>query len=177
MVIWLTGLSGSGKTTICREIWAMAKPQMPELVILDGDAIRELYGSDLDYSEPSRHRQIGRLRTLAKFLASQGQTVLVAALYSHPDLLAENRRILPGYFEVYVQASLELVAGRDSKGLYAGAAAGRIKDVVGVDIPWRAPDRADLVLDADAGHSPKEMALATLRCIDRFQSIVRENSL
>lgn len=171
MVIWLTGLSGSGKTTICREIIALAKARMPELVVLDGDVIRELYGNDLDYTEPSRHKQIGRLRALAKFLSSQGQVVLVAALYSHPDLLAENRRVLPEYFEVYVRASLDLVSSRDTKGLYAGAAKGSIKNVVGVDIPWRAPEKPDLVLDSDAGLSPAEMAHVILSRVGRFGTI------
>ena len=67
MVIWVTGMSGAGKTTLCNAVWNLVKPSIPELVLLDGDQVRELFGADLDYSEPSRERQIARLRRLARF--------------------------------------------------------------------------------------------------------------
>ena len=158
MVIWITGLSGAGKTTISRALSALVKQRVPELFLIDGDAVRDLFGKDLDYTEASRVQQIARLRRLAAFVAAQGQLVVVAALYGHPDLLAENRRTLPGYFEVYVRTSMDVLRARDSKGLYAGAAAGRIPHVVGADIPWHEPQHADLVLDGSSGATPDELA-------------------
>jgi adenylylsulfate kinase-like enzyme len=164
-VIWITGMSGAGKTTLCHAVSERMKPHIPELMLLDGDAVRELYGNDLDHRELSRKRQIERLHRLALFLTGQGQFVLVAALYSHPDLLVKNRATLPNYFEVYLNAPLALLQGRDGKGLYAGAAAGRIPNVVGVDIPWHAPARPDLVLDADAGLTPAQLAQALIAAV------------
>lgn len=131
MVIWVTGLSGAGKTTLCRAMEAILRPRLPGLVMVDGDAVRALFGHDLDYSEASRVRQIKRLQALAQFLSDQGLAVIVAALYASPELLRWNRDNLQPYFEVYVQAPLDLVRGRDSKGLYGGDA----QDVVGLDIP------------------------------------------
>ena len=163
MVIWITGISGSGKTTISLALSAILKPRLPQLILIDGDAVRELYGNDLDHSEASRFVQITRLRNLAHFVSAQGQIAVVAALYSHPELLAENRRLFADYFEVYLQASLDLVEQRDSKGLYAKARSGLMQNVVGLDIPWNPPDKPDMVLSADSGYSPHEMAESILR--------------
>lgn len=171
-VIWITGLSGAGKTTLCEAIREMVKSALPELVVLDGDSVRALFGHDLDYSEASRHRQIARLCNLAKLLSSQGQVVMVAALYSHPTLLAENRRVLPNYFEIYLEASLDLVRQRDIKGLYAEAAAGRITDVVGVDIPWHAPSTPDLVIPATLPTA--DAARQVVRSVSRLQASLRD---
>ena len=87
MVIWITGLSGAGKTTLIQAVAGQVKRNLPELVLLDGDAIRQLFGNDLDYREDSRVIQIKRIQRMAKFLSDQGVVVMVAALYAHPDLL------------------------------------------------------------------------------------------
>jgi adenylylsulfate kinase-like enzyme len=167
-VIWLTGLSGAGKTTIAQAVVSAVKPRCPELVLIDGDTVRAVFDADLDYTEPSRHKQITRIRRLAGVLAQQGQVVIVAALYSHPQLLAENRRMLPGYFEVYVKASMSTLGARDSKGLYAGAAAGEVANVVGVDIPWHEPVAADLILSNDGDRRPEELAAELIARVPRL---------
>ncbi|CAN0314513.1 unnamed protein product [Phaeothamnion confervicola] len=176
MVIWITGMSGAGKTTISQALSDLVKPRISELILIDGDAVRELYGNDLDYAEASRSKHISRVRSLAKFLETQGQVVVVAALYSHPDLLTENRRILAEYFEVYLQAPLDLLRARDSKGLYAGALSGRIPNVVGVDIPWHAPLNPDLVLDCSNAQSPREMALKIAHRVPRLRAALSEGA-
>ena len=124
VVIWITGLSGAGKTSLCDALGRMLKPCLPQLVRIDGDAVRQLFGDALEHTEADRKVQIGRIQRLAKMLSEQGLVVLVAALYCHPDLLAWNRTNLTDYFEVYLDAPLDLVERRDNKGLYAGAAAG-----------------------------------------------------
>jgi adenylylsulfate kinase-like enzyme len=167
-VIWLTGMSGAGKSTLAQEMVALLKPRCPELIVLDGDTIRAIFGGDLDHSEASRHKQITRIRRLAGVLAQQGQVVIVAALYSHPDLLADNRRVLPGYFEVYLRASMETLRRRDSKGLYAGAASGEVRDVVGVDIPWHEPSAPDLILTVDDDREPSQMAADVIARVPRL---------
>lgn len=158
MVIWLTGLSGAGKTTIAEAMVSMLKPHRPQLVLVDGDVIRELFGAGLGYEEPARWEQIGRIQRLSGWLARQGQDVIVAALYAHPNLLAWNRKNLPGYFEVYVDAPMALLRERDSKGLYAGADRGQTPNVVGVDIPWHAPQQPDMVIDASGLEPPLNLA-------------------
>ena len=158
MVVWLTGLSGAGKTTIAEAIVRAAKPRIRELVLIDGDVIRNLFGARLGFDESARKLQIGRIQQLALFLASQDIVVIVAALYSHPDLLRWNRANLPGYFEVYVSTPLAVVEQRNTKQLYAKARAGEIDNVVGIDIPWHAPEHADMLIDSSAGETPETLA-------------------
>jgi adenylylsulfate kinase-like enzyme len=158
LIIWITGLSGAGKTTLCEAISNVVKPCMPQLVTVDGDVIRDLFGNDLDYSEKSRVVQISRIQRVAKFLNSQKMVVLVAALYANPELLRWNRANLAPYFEVYLDAPLDLVRARDAKGIYARADRGEAGEVVGMDIRWQAPQAPDLRIDCTAGASPDHMA-------------------
>jgi adenylyl-sulfate kinase len=168
MVIWVTGLSGSGKTTLCDAIWESLKPGMPELVSLDGDAVRAAFGGGLGYKEEDRMVQIGRIQQLAKILSDQGLVVLVAALYSHPDLLAWNRENIKGYFEIYLETSLQTLQDRDGKGLYKGAQSGEIPNVVGVDIPWNSPESPDLVINNDNPRPAEELARQVVAAIPRL---------
>lgn len=168
MVLWLTGLSGSGKTTLCRTLWSLLKPGLPELIVLDGDAVREMMGHDLGHDEASRAKQVARLRALAKFLSDQGHVVVVAAVYTRPDLTAESRRVLKGFFQVYLDASIEAVKRRDTKGLYAAASEGRTKNVVGVDIPWTPPADADLVVPSTSSEAPEAVARRVAAAVPRL---------
>ena len=108
----------------------------------------------------------------ANLLSQQGLVVLVAALYSNPDLLRWNRRKLSPYFEVYLKASIEFARGRDSKGLYAKATAGEISNVVGIDIPWHAPEQPDLIIDADSAEPPEKLAWAVINAIPSFRKAI-----
>jgi adenylylsulfate kinase-like enzyme len=172
MVIWVTGLSGSGKTTLCAALYALLKPRVPHLVKLDGDEIRAAFGDDLGHAEKDRVRQIQRIQRISRMLAGQGLAVLVAALYAHPDLLAWNRSNLPGYFEIYLKADLAFLRQRDSKGLYGKAERGAITDVVGVDIPWHAPERPDRVIDAVSAGDPDRLALSVARSIPAMSGLL-----
>lgn len=171
-VIWLTGVSGAGKTTIAEAIQRKAKPAVPELVLVDGDVIRDLFGAGLGFHEAARVEQIGRIQRLARMLAGQGLVVVVAALYASPELLDWNRRNLPGYVEVYVKAGMDVVQQRDVKGLYAKAAAGQMPNVVGIDIPWHAPQRPDLVIDTTQGSTPDAAAQAVMALVPRLRGLI-----
>lgn len=168
MVIWITGLSGAGKTTLGAALFDLLKPRLPELVLVDGDAIRAMFGASPDYSESGRTIQVKRIQALAHYLSRQGLVVIVAALYAHPDLLAWNRANLPEYFEVYIEAPLDLVRARDSKGLYEKAAQGEMPHVVGVDIPWHAPTRPDMVIDAGCADAPAVIARRVAGAVPRL---------
>ncbi|MDJ0949923.1 MAG: adenylyl-sulfate kinase [Alphaproteobacteria bacterium] len=173
MVIWITGLSGAGKTTLCQALKALLNPVMPGLVLLDGDDVRAALGPDLGYAEAYRVVQIQRIQRLAKLLADQGLVVLVGALYASPELLAWNREHLRGYFEVYLEADLALVRSRDAKGLYAAAAAGKMADVVGMDIPWVPPAHPDLTLDAGQAEPADALARRIVDAIPDLRSRLR----
>lgn len=172
MVIWITGLSASGKTTLALAIRDLLKPRLPQLLVLDGDIVRKVLGSDLNYSEQDRTTQIGRLQGLARNLSEQGAVVVVAALYSHPDLLSWNRLNLLDYFEVYLEGTVTFLRTRDSKHLYAEALAGQICDVVGVDIPPHIPLNPDLTFDAEHAPAPEEMARQVVARIAALAELV-----
>ena len=157
MVIWLTGLSGAGKTTIAEQLYASVKPKKAETILLDGDKMREVFGGELGFTEPERRTQINRIQRLALFLSQERFCVIVAALYSHPDLLKWNKTHFEEYFEVYVDTPFDIVKQRDSKGLYSGSLQGKVKNVVGVDIPWHEPADFDLKLASHLA-SPADLA-------------------
>ena len=144
-VVWITGLSGAGKTTLAEAVKARLAPLVQgRVVLLDGDAIRRVCGNDLGHAQADRVVQIGRMQRFAKLLADQGILVVAAALYADRALLEWNREHLPGYLEVYIKAGLPELLKRDYKGVYRCP-----EHVVGVDIPWTEPWAPDLVLDGD----------------------------
>ncbi len=172
MVIWITGMSGSGKTTLAEAVKALIKPTHPHTVLLDGDIIRAAFGIGLGYSEPERVTQIQRIQNLTKVLADQQLIVVVAALYAHKDLSHWNRQNLPGYYEVYIEASWNLLEDRDQKNLYSKAKAGETKNVVGFDIPWHAPENPDLLINADSQTNPDEMARQLIATIPSLSGLL-----
>jgi cytidine diphosphoramidate kinase len=174
MVVWVTGLSGAGKTTLCTALRDLIKPRLPELVLLDGDVVRAAFGNNLGYTESDRVVQVRRLQSMAKVLAEQNLVVIVGVLYGNQELLAWNRAHLPDYFEVYLKASLETVSGRDTKSLYATARTGKAQNVVGIDIPWHAPVAPDLVFDADHPAKPAKMARVLASAVPRLRAALPE---
>jgi len=168
MVIWLTGLSGVGKTTFAQALCSHLKTKLDNVVLLDGDVIRSTISSDLGFHESDRIIQINRVQRLAKILADQGIIVIVAVVYAHPKLLDWNRENLSDYFEVYFKASLETLAQRDPKGIYRRARDGQLSDVVGIDIPWHAPHRPDLIFDQDAALPATEMVRQLLQTFPKL---------
>lgn len=147
MVIWLIGLSGSGKTTIGRALYDRLKPQHQNLVFVDGDEFRAIMGNDLGFSYEDRMKNAERFSKFCHFLDRQGIHLVCAVLSNFPQWQKWNRDTFGQYFEVHVDVSIDVLARRDFKGLYKEALAGRKTNVVGVDIPFTAPPLADLVID------------------------------
>ena len=170
MVIWITGLSGAGKTTVCDALRALLKPGLPELVVLDGDVVRAAFGHNLSHTEADRILQVQRLQAMARVLRAQGLVVIVGVLYNNAELLAWNREELDDYYEVYLDASIETVKKRDPKGLYVKRMAGKIGDVVGIDIPWFVPENPDLVLDMNNPEEPESLARKIAAAVPRLSA-------
>ncbi len=144
--------------------------------MLDGDIIREIFGNDLGFKERDRIRQIRRIQGLARELERQGLVVLVGALYARADLLAWNRENFSTYFEIYLDASLALVREHDANGLYGKAARGEMASVVGIDIPWHAPTRADLHITVTRAIRPDDLAIEVASRIPRFTAALRRQA-
>lgn len=150
MVIWIIGLSGTGKTTLATQVVERIRQLNGKVVLLDGDLIRTLFGNDVDHTIEGRRRNAERLSVLSKFLAEQGIHVVAAVLSIFPEWRRWNRENIPNYSEVYIKASMETLLRRDIKNLYARARKGEIVNVVGVDIPFPEPESPDLVIENDS---------------------------
>lgn len=147
-VLWLTGLSGAGKSTVAMAAQRALFSRGRQVTVLDGDNLRHGINRDLGFSDADRAENIRRIAEVAKLMADSGQIVFVSAispLRVHRDLA---RGIVgTGFREIYVQADLAVCESRDPKGLYKRARAGEIAQFTGVSAPYEAPPRADLVLD------------------------------
>lgn len=149
MVIWIIGLSGTGKTTLANEVVNRIRQLNSKVVLLDGDLIRELFGNDVDHTIEGRKRNAERLSVLTKYLADQDIHVVAAVLSIFPEWRRWNRENINNYSEVYMKTSMETLIRRDIKNLYASAFKGEIINVVGVDIPFPEPENPELVIEND----------------------------
>lgn len=144
MIIWITGISGSGKTTIANEMIGRYKKFLPNLINIDGDIVRQFFETNLGFTENDRIKQIKRIQKICKFLEKQDLICIVTALYSNYYLMRWNRENFLNYYEIFLDANLDLVKKRDPKNLYKKYKAGKEKNIVGIDIPWHTPEKYDL---------------------------------
>ncbi len=162
-VIWLTGLSGSGKSTVARHLKEALKKERRPVYQLDGDVLRAGLCSDLGFSRKDRAENNRRMREVAKILFDAGVVVVVSAISPFREDRARNRAAFPPgrYVEVFVDTPLEICEARDVKGLYAKARAGLIREFTGIDSPYEPPERPELHLDG-ARLSMQEMTARVL---------------
>jgi len=150
LVVWLCGLSGSGKSTIANAAERVLHQQGRFTTILDGDNLRTGLNSNLGFSDEDRLENIRRISEVAKVFASQGVITFVSAITPRGELRDLARGLLGNdLFEVYIKASYEACEQRDVKGLYAKAARGEIAHFTGKDGSFEAPHNPDLVLDTE----------------------------
>jgi len=145
MVVWIIGLSGAGKSTLAQEVVNLARQRIPNVVLLDGDMVREALGSDLGHSIQDRKKNADRLCNLGKLLDDQGIHVVCAVLSLFPESREWNRKYLKNYYEVYIDTPLDSLIRRDAKGLYRRALASEI-ELPGVNMAFPEPERPDLVI-------------------------------
>lgn len=166
-VLWLTGLSGSGKSTIATRVDALLHARGRHSYILDGDNLRFGLCRDLGFSPAERAENVRRLGEVARLLQDAGLFVLVAAISPYRDDRSRVRERLPAgrFLEIFVDAPLAVCESRDPKGLYRRARAGEIAGFSGIDAPYEAPEAPDLHLAAAAG-SPDDHAAAIVSLLD-----------
>ena len=149
-VIWLTGLSGAGKSTVAMTAERRLFQQGYKVCVLDGDALRRGINSDLGYSAEARHENIRRAGAIAALFADAGLIVLAAFLSPYASDRAAARRAANGRFhEIFVRASVEACEQRDPRGLYRRARAGEIPEFTGVSAPYEPPLHPELELDTE----------------------------
>lgn len=151
LVVWLCGLSGSGKSTIANAAERVLHQQGRFTTILDGDNLRTGLNSNLGFTDQDRLENIRRISEVAKVFVSQGIITFVSAITPRGELRDLARGLLGAdLFEVYVKASYDACEKRDVKGLYAKAARGEIAHFTGKDGSFEPPNNPDLVLDTEA---------------------------
>ena len=145
VVIWFTGLSGSGKTTIAHMVEEKLLDAGVPVEVLDGDVVRENLSKGLGFSKEDRDTNIRRIAFVAHLLQRNGVFVITAAISPYKAIRDEARAMSKDFVEVFADAPLEVCEERDTKGLYAKARAGEIKGFTGIDDPYEAPDDAEVV--------------------------------
>ena len=140
-LLWITGLAGSGKSSIACELYCNLKKKDPKVVLFDGDSFREVLGNDLGYCPKDRKTSALRLMRMCHFLVNQELNVLCATISLFHDVHQCNRENISNYFEVYVDVDMEELRRRDQKGLYSQGS-----HVAGIDQSYDVPLRPDLIL-------------------------------
>lgn len=151
VVVWLTGLSGSGKSTIARGVEQLLHQQGILSKLLDGDNLRTGLNSNLGFSENDRDENIRRVAETAKLFVETG-VVTICSFVSPTIKIRNNAKKIIGeddFLEVYVNASFEACTKRDVKGLYKKALAGEIKNFTGLDAPFESPKNPFIKLDTE----------------------------
>ncbi len=167
LTIWLTGLSGSGKSAIAREAEWRLHTARRHVYVLDGDNLRFGLNRDLSFSNADRSENIRRIAEVARLLNDAGTIVLVPVISPFRDDRENARRIIGAdrFCEIHVATPLEVCEGRDAKGLYRRARAGEIEEFTGISSPYEPPERPFLRLDT-TGRSVEE-------CVEELLARVR----
>ena len=145
-VIWFTGLSGSGKSTICNSLEELLYTKKVNTFILDGDSVRKGLNKDLSFSNDDRSENIRRVAEVSKILMNAGNVVLSSFItpFNKDRELAKKIIGENNYIEVFVNTSLETCIDRDPKGLYAKSKSGIIKNMTGIDSDYEIPKSFDI---------------------------------
>lgn len=151
ITLWLTGLSGAGKTTTSQALYEVLLKNNTLAKCLDGDILRGGLNSDLGFSKTDRHENLRRLAEVAKLFTQEGYVTIVSAISPYRAdrqmvrELHESQAL--SFAEVFIATPLEICEMRDPKSYYAKARAGKIKHFTGVDDPYEMPEHAEVVID------------------------------
>jgi adenylylsulfate kinase len=157
-VLWFTGLSGSGKSTIAVRVHEALVGRGTDVEYIDGDALREVF-PNTGFTRAEREEHLRRTGYMASRLAAHGVTVIASFVSPYRESRDFIRRLCPGFVEIFVATSLDECERRDVKGLYARARRGEIRNFTGIDDPYEVPEHPELTLDT--------RALSVVQCVDR----------
>ncbi|MGB0723116.1 MAG: adenylyl-sulfate kinase [Gammaproteobacteria bacterium] len=169
LVIWFTGLSASGKSTVAGAVEQILTQQGYHTYLLDGDNVRHGLCGDLGFSDDDRKENIRRVGEVAKLMADAGLIVLAAFISPFRADRLIVRNILPEarFAEVYVDAPIGTCKDRDPKGLYARAVRGEIKHFTGIDSPYEPPESPEVHLHTDS--------MSVVECVNALLSYLDDN--
>ena len=153
--VWLTGMSGAGKSTVARLLEQRLRALDARVEVLDGDVVRTHLSKGLGFSKEDRNENIRRIGFVCELLSRHGVIAIAAAISPYRAARDEVRARIPEFIEVYLECSLEVLIERDAKGLYRKALAGQIPHFTGISDPYEAPLSAEVSLRSDR-ETPEE---------------------
>jgi len=166
-VLWITGLSQAGKTTIGDGVYKILKENNIKVERLDGDIVRKYLSKDLGFSKEDREENIRRVGFVVKLLSRNGIGVIASFISPYRHIRKKLKEEIPNFIEVYANAPLEVCEKRDTKGLYKKARLGEIKNFTGISDPYEPPENPEIELKTDT-FTPEE-------CIEKVIEYLKEN--
>ncbi len=167
VTIWLTGLSGAGKSTIANALVEELQERGRKVELLDGDVVRTNLSKGLGFSKEDRDTNIRRIGFVSNLLTRNGVASIVAAISPYREVREEVRANIGSFVEVYVQCPLDELVRRDVKGLYEKALRGEIENFTGVSDPYEEPENAEVVVDTER-ESVEESVEKVLSALERL---------
>ena len=147
--VWLTGMSGAGKSTVARMLEQRLCATGARVEVLDGDVVREHLSKGLGFSREDRDENIRRITYVCEVLSRHGVIAIAAVVSPYRDARDEARARIPEFVEVYLECSLDVLIERDTKGLYRKALAGQLAHFTGISDPYEAPFSAEVNIRSD----------------------------
>lgn len=161
LLYWITGLSGAGKTTIGNRLYYELKKSRNNVVLLDGDILKNIVGDTLGYTEEDRRKRAIKYAQICKMLTNQGIIVVCCTIAMFDEVREWNRKNNKGYVEVYLEVPVDVLLKRDQRGLYSKQKEGKIKHLAGIDMNAELPKSPDVLIQNDGRYTVKE-------CVDKI---------
>lgn len=166
--IWLTGLSGSGKSTVTAILERELRSRGLKVEVLDGDVVRTHLTKGLGFSREERDANVRRVGWVCEILSRNDVIAIAAVISPYRDVRNEIRRRIGRFVEVHMAAPVEILAERDVKGLYRRAMAGEIEHFTGVNDPYEAPLEPEVTCHSDGRETPEESASRVIARIEEL---------